>query len=67
MHDHSKQTTSCMSFVADLRDTIHGLPLHIGGYHIYHHHKLQASQVTITQPDSTVSAFEVLLATLLKV
>jgi len=41
--------------------------LQIGGYYSYHHRKLQTAQVTITEPDSTVSAFEALSATLLKV
>jgi len=31
--------------------------LQIGGYHSYQHRKQQAAQVTITEPDSTVSAF----------
>jgi len=32
--------------------------LQIGGYHSYQHRKLQAAQVTITEPDSAVSVFE---------
>jgi len=40
--------------------------LQIGGYS-YQHRKLQAAQVTITEPDSAVSAFEASSATLLKV
>jgi len=32
--------------------------LQIGGYHSYQHRKLQAAQVTITEPDSAVSAIE---------
>jgi len=38
--------------------------LQIGGYHSYQHSKLQAAQVTITEPDSAVSAFEVFLLSL---
>jgi len=41
--------------------------LQIGGYHSYQHRNLQAAQVTITEPDSAVSAFEASSATLLKV
>jgi len=41
--------------------------LQIGGYHSYQHRKLQAAQVTITEPDSAASAFEASSATLLKV
>jgi len=32
--------------------------LQMGGYYSYQHRKLQAAQVAITEPDSTVSAFE---------
>jgi len=32
--------------------------LQIGGYHSYQHRKLQAAKVTITEPDSAVSALE---------
>jgi len=41
--------------------------LQIGGYYSYQHRKLQAAQVTITEPDSAVSAFEASSTTLLKV
>jgi len=41
--------------------------LQIGGYYSYQHRKLQTAQVTITEPDSTVSVFEASSATLLKV
>jgi len=41
--------------------------LQIGGYHSYQHRKLQAAQVTITEPDSSVSAIKASSATLLKV
>jgi len=41
--------------------------LQIGRYHSYQHRKLQAAQVTITDPDSAVSAYEASSATLLKV
>jgi len=41
--------------------------LQIGGYHSYQQRKLQAAQVTITEPDSAVSAFEASSAILLKV
>jgi len=41
--------------------------LQIGGYDKYQHCKLQAAQVTFTEPDSAVSAFEASSAILLKV
>jgi len=40
--------------------------LQVGGYHSHQHHKLQAAQVTITEPDSAVSAFKASSATLQK-
>jgi len=35
--------------------------LQIGGYYTYQHRKLQAAQVTITKPDSTVVLFAVVM------
>jgi len=54
-----------MSFVANLRDAIHGF--HFAGRRLSQLPTPQAAQVTITEPDSAVSAFEVSSATLLKV
>jgi len=54
-----------MSFVADLRDAIHGF--HFADRRQSQLPTLQAAQVTITEPDSAVSAFEASSATLLKV
>jgi len=52
-----------MSFVAD-RAAFTASTLQIGSYHSYQHRKLQAAEVTITEPDSAVSAFEASSATL---
>jgi len=51
-----------MSFVADLRDTIHGF--HFADRRLSQLPTPQAAQVTITKPDSAVSAFEASSATL---
>jgi len=52
------QTTSCMSFVDGF---------HFANSRLSQLPTLQAAQVTFTEPDSTISAFEASSATLLKV